>query len=407
MVIEYRQGDGMTKKILLFLSISLAFFLIISSIFFLNRVVSFLFKGEVKNPYVFLVLGKDEEIEHTVRTDVIVLGVLDWKKGVLSFVSIPRDLIIEGRKINSIYNSFGIEKLFQIVESIFGMKIDSYVVFDYRAFRVLGDELGPVKVIPNEVMFYEDLSQDLVIDFKPGVPYMLSGKQLLAYIRYRKDSMGDLARIERQKDVLKKLLSKALNKSPFEISNIYRKVSPYIETNIKLSELLTLFLKVREGLKMQFFTLPYVVSENGEVFVNEKELSMFKEKLFEEDSMETSSLNLVVVNISSLVSRVFEANLRGVWKERVGFEPDRVVWEDVGISRELEGDQVFIAQIEKEKEILEILKKAHPSRRFTVHRFDRKEDFEEYYFILEKLAENRIYLDFPVSALILIDDFRE
>jgi len=118
-------------------------------------------------------------------------------------------------------------------------------------------------------------------------------------------------------------------------------------------------------------------------------------------------LNLVVVNISSLVSRVFEANLRGVWKERVGFEPDRVVWEDVGISRELEGDQVFIAQIEKEKEILEILKKAHPSRRFTVHRFDRKEDFEEYYFILEKLAENRIYLDFPVSALILIDDFRE
>ncbi|MCD6551411.1 MAG: LytR family transcriptional regulator, partial [Thermotoga sp.] len=145
----------------------------------------------------------------------------------------------------------------------------------------------------------------------------------------------------------------------------------------------------------------------GEVFVDRKELSLFKKKLFEGCAKETSSLNLVVLNISSLVSRVFEANLRGIWKERVGFGPDRVVWEDVGISRSFEGDQVFIAQSGREEEILKILKKAHPSRKFTVHRFDKKEDFEEYYFILKKLAENRIYLDFPVSALILIDDFKE
>ncbi|MCD6552146.1 LCP family protein, partial [Thermotoga sp.] len=294
----------MVKKVLLFLSISLAFFLIISSLVFLNKAVSFLFKGEVENPYIFLVLGKDEVIEHTVRTDVIVLGVLDWQKRVLSFVSIPRDLMVEGRKINSIYNSFGVEKLFQIVESIFGIKIDSYVVFDYKGFKVLGDELGPIEVVPNEVMFYEDLSQNLVINFKPGVPYRLSGKQLLAYIRYRKDSMGDLARIERQKDVFKKLLSKALSKSPVDISRIYRKVGPYIETNIELSELLTLFSKVREGVKTQFFTLPYVVGESGEVFVDRKELSLFKKKLFEGCAKETSSLNLVVLNISSLVSRV-------------------------------------------------------------------------------------------------------
>jgi hypothetical protein len=30
-----------------------------------------------------------------------------------------------------------------------------------------------------------------------------------------------------------------------------------------------------------------------------------------------------------------------------------------------------------------------------------------YYTILEGLVKNRIYPDFPVSALILIDDFRE
>ncbi|ADA66719.1 cell envelope-related transcriptional attenuator [Thermotoga petrophila RKU-10] len=406
-MIEYSQGDIVLKKIFLSLSISLAFFLIISSFFLLDKMVSYLFKGEVKNPYVFLVLGKDKEIEHTVRTDVIVVGVLDWKKGNLSFVSIPRDLMIEGKKINAIYNTYGMEKLFQIIESLLGLKPDSYVIFNYEAFKILGDELGPIEVIPNEVMFYEDLSQNLVIDFKPGVPYKLNGEQLLAYIRYRKDSMGDLARIERQKDVLKKLLSKALSRNPLEISVLYKKISPYIETDIGLPEILTLFSKLKNSVRVSFSTLPYKVDSDGSIFVDERRLGSFKKNLIGSSVQEKYRVNFLVVNTSSLVSRVFEANLRGVWKDRVGFEPDRVVWEDVGISQKFEGDHVFIGEPEKEDYILGILKKAHPSRHFTVHRFDRPEDYTMYYTILEGLVKNRIYPDFPVSALILIDDFRE
>ncbi|PLV60410.1 LCP family protein [Thermotoga sp. KOL6] len=398
----------MLKKVFLFLSISLAFFLIISFLFLLNRSISFLFSSEnVENPYVFLVLGKDEEIEHTVRTDVIVLGVLDWKKGILSFISIPRDLMVENIKVNAIFNSYGIEKLCQVVKSLLGIEPSSYVIFNYEAFKVLGDELGPIEVIPNEVMFYEDLSQNLVIDFKPGIPYKLSGEQLLAYIRYRKDSMGDLARIERQKEVLKKLLNKALKKNPYEIARLYKKVEPYIETNIRLPELLTLLSKVKKGIEYQFFTLPYIIDENGKVFADEKEISSFKKDLFGKSVEEAPSMNLVIVNISSLVSRVFEANMRGVWKERVGFEPNEVIWEDIGISNKIEGDHVFIAQPEEEEYILKVLRKAHPSRKFTIHRFNSKDDYEIYYTIIENLGKKRIYLDFPISALVLIDDFKE
>jgi len=388
----------------LFTSISLAFLIIITfPLVFKEEVSFFLPTEELKNPYFFLAVGKDREIEGTVRTDAIVVGVADWKKKTLTLVSIPRDTLIDGRKINSFYNEGGISKLLKVVENLLNVRFDGYVVLNYEAFRILGDELGPVKVVPNEVMYYVDKAQDLVIDFKPGVPYYLDGKQLLAYIRYRKDAMGDLARIERQKEVFKKLVQAALEKSFTDLAKVLEKLEGQIETNVKVSDLLFFYVQFSEGLEVRTHTIPYRLDRMGNVLVDEREIASFMTNVAVLPERTEKPLKVVLVNVSSRISRVFDTEHRDLWKKIAGQEPVRIVWESTDLEKMFDGNQVFLLQPDDER-VPQLLQKIYPTRNFVIRKFLDKKDFSDYLLILQKLSQRAIYLDFPLTAIVLLDD---
>lgn len=388
----------------MFTSISLAFLIIITfPLAFKEEVSFFLPTEELKNPYFFLAVGKDREIEGTVRTDAIVVGVADWKKKTLTLVSIPRDTLIGGRKINSFYNEGGISKLLKVVENLLNVRFDGYVVLNYEAFRILGDELGPVKVVPNEVMYYVDKVQDLVIDFKPGVPYYLDGKQLLAYIRYRKDAMGDLARIERQKEVFKKLVQAALEKSFADLAKVLEKLEGQIETNVKVSDLLFFYVRFSEGLEVKTHTIPYRLDRMGNVLVDEREIASFMANVAVLPEQTEKPLKVVLVNVSSRISRVFDTEHRDLWKKIAGREPVRIVWESTDLEKMFDGNQVFLLQPDDER-VPQLLQKIYPTRNFVIRKFLDKKDFSDYLLILQKLSQRAIYLDFPLTAIVLLDD---
>lgn len=388
----------------MFTSISLAFLIIITfPLAFKEEVSFFLPTEELKNPYFFLAVGKDREIEGTVRTDAIVVGVADWKKKTLTLVSIPRDTLIGGRKINSFYNEGGISKLLKVVENLLNVRFDGYVVLNYEAFRILGDELGPVKVVPNEVMYYVDKVQDLVIDFKPGVPYYLDGKQLLAYIRYRKDAMGDLARIERQKEVFKKLVQAALEKSFADLAKVLEKLEGQIETNVKVSDLLFFYVQFSEGLEVKTHTIPYRLDRMGNVLVDEREIASFMANVAVLPEQTEKPLKVVLVNVSSRISRVFDTEHRDLWKKIAGREPVRIVWESTDLEKMFDGNQVFLLQPDDER-VPQLLQKIYPTRNFVIRKFLDKKDFSDYLLILQKLSQRAIYLDFPLTAIVLLDD---
>ncbi len=388
----------------MFTSISLAFLIIITfPLVFKEEVSFFLPTEELKNPYFFLAVGKDREIEGTVRTDAIVVGVADWKKKTLTLVSIPRDTLIDGRKINSFYNEGGISKLLKVVENLLNVRFDGYVVLNYEAFKILGDELGPVKVVPNEVMYYVDKVQDLVIDFKPGVPYYLDGKQLLAYIRYRKDATGDLARIERQKEVFKKLVQAALEKSFADLAKVLEKLEGQIETNVKVSDLFFFYVQFSEGLEVRTHTIPYRLDRMGNVLVDEREIASFMANVAVLPERTEKPLKVVLVNVSSRISRVFDTEHRDLWKKIAGQEPVRIVWESTDLEKMFDGNQVFLLQPDDER-VPQLLQEIYPTRKFVIRKFLDKKDFSDYLLILQKLSQRAIYLDFPLTAIVLLDD---
>jgi len=373
---------------------------------FLNFIASLIYRPVEENPFNILVLGLDRVIEGTVRTDAILLAIIDHVGKKVVFSNIPRDLMIDGSKINSIYERKGIEALERIVESLTGLKINRFVLVNYDVFKILGDELGPIEITVNEPMYYHDYVQNLTIDFKPGITYKMKGEELLAYIRYRKDALGDIGRLERQKDVLKKMFEKAKSLDVFRLGRLYSKLKKLMKTDLDLSEMIYLFSKVAKDGKISFIGFPYTINDRGEVIVDKKRLGRYRNALKNLSISETNrNYRVVVLNNSTLKNRVFEVRVRSRWKKTIGWEPEKVVWEDIKI--DLEGSHVFVlskSMVDREA-ILEFLEKIYPKETFKVHMVSWMEDIDEYYDIMEKLFKKRIYVDRPIDALIILGTF--
>lgn len=187
-----------------------------------------------------------------VRTDTIILASFDPDSKVVNVFSIPRDTYIhrkgydlaEQRKINSIYESHGIEGVKKAVSYLFqGIPIHFYVKIDYEGVKKIVDSIGGVEVVVPFDMKYDDPTADppLHINLKAG-RQVLDGEKALQFLRYRKGNSrkqgyidGDLGRIKAQQEFIKSFMKKAISyRLPVVIKNGY----PYIETDITLFEAL-------------------------------------------------------------------------------------------------------------------------------------------------------------------------
>ena len=132
-------------------------------------------------------------------------------------MSIPRDTYVTnpycvGHKINAIYRRVNIEPLIKEVESLLAVKIDYYLVVNNKVVREFVDALGGVEVDVPIRMKYDDYTQNLHIDLKPGIQ-ILDGKKAEQFIRFRENNdgsgykMGDLQRVEVQQKFIKTMIS--------------------------------------------------------------------------------------------------------------------------------------------------------------------------------------------------------
>jgi len=234
-----------------------------------------------------LILGKDNaNAAGSDRTDFIgVLG-LDVNTKKVFLLSIPRDLRVDyiGKKfelkvekINAIYKTYGLTDLENIIGELLEIPIHRYVIVDYNAFKTLGDELGPIKILVKEPMHYDDFQQDLHIHFDPGIVEM-DGQKLLEYIRFRYDKMGDLGRIERQHQALKAIVESARSKlSLFKTASIFTKLlKEDLETNLDLAEVVALYLKFKNLENINLLTLPSKLTFKGDLVVDQEKLNKLK-----------------------------------------------------------------------------------------------------------------------------------
>ncbi|UDY35592.1 LCP family protein [Dermatobacter hominis] len=154
--------------------------------------------------------------------DVIMILRVNPQDGTARLLSIPRDTRIElpdgsMQRINAaIGGPQGPKTLVQTIKRNFGISIDNYVEVDFAAFKDLVEVLGGVPVYFTTPV--RDRTTGLYID-TPGCK-MLDPAQSLAYARsrhfefqekgkWKTDGTGDLGRITRQQDFIKRAMRRA------------------------------------------------------------------------------------------------------------------------------------------------------------------------------------------------------
>ncbi|KGQ21413.2 LCP family protein [Thermus filiformis] len=170
-------------------------------------------------------------------TDTLLLVRLDPGANRVVVVSIPRDVWVNlpghgWHKINAANPLGGPELSVRAVEALTGVRVDGYVMVSLEALRRAVDALGGVRLCVERPMHYTDRAAGLRIDLEPGCQ-RLDGAQAEAYLRFRKDALGDIGRIQRQQAFFQALKEQIL--SPWGLLRLPQAVAqaePYVRTDL-------------------------------------------------------------------------------------------------------------------------------------------------------------------------------
>lgn len=198
----------------------------------------------VADYFTFVVGAVDED---QTRTDALMVCGFDTQTKKINILNIPRDTMSNvsrrgaARKINAAYGTKkGIEQTRAEIKKLIGFTPDYYIVVNFQGIEDIVDAIGGVDYEIPFRMYYKDPSQNLSIDFKPGMTHM-DGEEVVEFLRWRKNNGGvktgdanytggDEERITKQQEFLKHLASQVL--TPGNIGNI-GKISDAVFANVK------------------------------------------------------------------------------------------------------------------------------------------------------------------------------
>ena len=195
--------------------------------------------SDLKN---ILIIGQNQKL-----TDSMIIATVDEHKNRITLTSIPRDLYYQGRKINELYEYYGVSKLEEALSNITGLNIDKYVIFDFQSFVTLVDSVGGVDVnVEKALTDYQYPTSDKgyeTVSFKAGIQHM-DGSTALKYARSR-HSTNDFDRSKRQHQIIEAAVAKAksmdiINKLDVSLK-IYQSIMDHTETDISFFDAMAYF----------------------------------------------------------------------------------------------------------------------------------------------------------------------
>ena len=157
------------------------------------------------------------------RSDTILVLHADPKARKASILSIPRDLAVpiagsrsdQPQRINTAFEE-GPDRLIKTIDQSLGIEIDHYAQVDFNGFRGVVDAVGGVTI------FFPSPARDKLTGLNVKTPgcVELDGNRALGYVRsreyeyvengrWRVDPTGDLGRISRQQDFIRRVIRKA------------------------------------------------------------------------------------------------------------------------------------------------------------------------------------------------------
>ncbi|GCF92358.1 LytR family transcriptional regulator [Enterococcus florum] len=171
-------------------------------------------------------LGRDDQG----RSDSMMVVTVNPKQKKSTIVSLDRDILTKivgydtNDKLNHAYAFGGVEMAMDTIENLLDIPIDHYVTINMRGLKDLIDAVGGIEV-NNKYDFELD-----GVELSKG-KHKLDGETGLAYARMRyQDPTGDIGRQKRQREVVTKILKKAMSING--IGN-YRKILKAVQKNMK------------------------------------------------------------------------------------------------------------------------------------------------------------------------------
>lgn len=195
----------------------------------------------------YLILGK-----HGSLTDTIIVANVNNQTQQIKMVSLPRDLYIENRKINSLYTYYGMNYLVKKIENLTGLKIERYALVDMYAFIDLVDYLGGIDVnldrplVDPSYRTFDD-NQWGTLNLSAGLHHV-NGRQALRIARSR-HSTSDFDRAHRQHLIIEGLKDRVSELGAKDIKTITQVALLGIdstETDVSFSESLKLYKKYKD-----------------------------------------------------------------------------------------------------------------------------------------------------------------
>lgn len=245
-----------------------------------------------------VVLGCDEIFNDTYngkllwtgRADAIAIINCNPFKNTLNILNIPRDTKIKVpdhgiEKINYLNTIGGPAFTKKYLEKLLNIKIDNFVIINVKGLNKIVDELGGIVLNVPQRMQYNDYAGMLYINLFPG-KQLLNSEDLVGFLRYRHDSLGDIGRIQRQQEFIRALFQKLLDPIVFtklpEIVSIYKKT---VVTDLTPTEIIKVanFIRNVPHSKLKLVILPGEFGQNEQIsywIPDKKEITKVVKKLF-------------------------------------------------------------------------------------------------------------------------------
>lgn len=183
------------------------------------------------------------------NVDTLMFANINSNTGRVTLISIPRDLYVNDRKINSVYADYGIREQVRWIENIVGYQIQKYILVDMYVFKDLIDLMGGVDVTLEEDLVdptYKVCDAGIcgTLNYPAGT-YHLDGTAALRVARSRHTS-SDYSRAARQQLILEAMQSQARSLGLGDANTILAMIGAMIratDTDIAVDEALRYFFR--------------------------------------------------------------------------------------------------------------------------------------------------------------------
>lgn len=207
-----------------------------------------------RNVAIFGIDSRSDNYDLGNRSDCIIIASINNTTHDIKLISVYRDTYvqIDGHgldKITHAYSYGGAELAIKTLNKNLDLNIKEFVTVNFDAVADAVDALGGIKmnITSAEVkyinMYIDETSRvtgKKSNHINSAGTYTLDGVQAVAYSRIRYTSGGDYKRTERMRDIITAMIAKLKTKNVSQINNIADKVLPKVDTNLSMTDLLSM-----------------------------------------------------------------------------------------------------------------------------------------------------------------------